>query len=218
MGGNEKIVLTACESDENSFQETIIMIHPDASEGFDFEYDSRFLPGYAPQLYSTVGTEKLSTNSLSAINEETVIPMGFVKNQDNVFSMQLKQPAGGHNIVLVDLKNGIHHHFSQNPIYPFTAASSDNPNRFLLKFSPLEISGLSERSLFKVFSHQKTITVLNPEKQQATLTIYNIAGRKVFQCLIRNERLTIDSGLSPGIYIVNVLSAESITKTTIFVQ
>lgn len=218
QGENEEIVLAACESNGNSFQETKIIIHPDATANFDFEHDSRFLPGYAPQFYSVSGAEKLSTNSFPIINEETVVPMGFVKNQNDCFSIQLKQPAEVQNILLVDLKTGIHHHFSQNPVYTFTAASSDSPDRFLLKFSPVEISELSQKSLFTVFSYQKTITVLNPEKQQATLKIYNLAGQEIFQRFIQSEFLAIETGLSQGVYIVNVVNDKSITKTKIFIQ
>jgi len=72
--------------------------------------------------------------------------------------------------------------------------------------------------LFTVFSYQKTITVLNPEKQPAILKIYNLAGQEVFQHPIQSEFLAIETNLSQGVYIVNVVNDKSLIKTKIFIQ
>jgi len=82
----------------------------------------------------------------------------------------------------------------------------------------VEISEITEKNPFTVFSYQKTITVLNPEKQQAILKIYNLAGQEAFQHLIQSEFLAIETGLNRGVYVVNVVSDKSLIKTKIFIQ
>jgi hypothetical protein len=218
-GENNEIILFAEESNGNSSQETKIAIHPDASDNYDFDYDSRFLPGYAPQFYSTVGAEKISTNSLPYLNEETVIPMGFVKNQGNSYSIQLKQTIENLDIIMVDLQTGVYHHFSQSSIYSFAAATSDDPNRFVLKFSPTGIEESSENDPMKVFSHGKTITILNPKKLSGILRVFNISGQEVNRQKINgDETFRTDTGLSAGVYIVNVIIPEGIIKQKIIIQ
>ena len=87
--GNEQLLLVAAETEGGSAQESKIIINSMATEGFDFEYDSRFLAGYAPMLYSVVGDEMLSTNSLPELSSEMVIPFGFVKNAATNFTIEL---------------------------------------------------------------------------------------------------------------------------------
>ncbi len=84
------IKLLAAEQDGSSFQENNIIINSSASPGFDFEYDSRFLAGYAPQFYSVIDNEKLSTKSLPDIKDSDVIPFGFIKNEAGSFKIELK--------------------------------------------------------------------------------------------------------------------------------
>ncbi|MBW6460490.1 MAG: hypothetical protein K0B08_07940, partial [Bacteroidales bacterium] len=75
--GAEKIRLIASENTYGTAQESIIAMNDLATEGYDGAFDSRFLPGYAPLLYSTAGDEMLSTNTLPDLNTSRVIEMGF---------------------------------------------------------------------------------------------------------------------------------------------
>lgn len=218
-GENDVIILVAGESNGNSFQETKIIIHPDASENFDFEYDSRFLPGFAPQFYSVVEAEKLSTNSLPALNEETVIPLSFLKNQNSNFSIQLKQTIESLTLILVDQQNGIHHHLSQNPTYIFSAAASDRPDRFLLNFGTVGIEQYQKSSSLQVFSVGKTITILNPDTFKGTVRIFNTVGQEIKSQAINGEaHLNIQTNVSAGVYIVNIAFAEGAIKKKIIIQ
>jgi hypothetical protein len=64
----------------------------------------------------------------------------------------------------------------------------------------------------------RSTTLRNPEKQPAILKIYNLAGQEAFQRLFQSEFLAIETGLSRGVYIVNVVSDTSLVKTKIFIQ
>jgi len=223
QGENGKIVLTASESNGNSFQETKITIHPGATASFDFAYDSRFLSGYAPQFYSVAGAEKLSTNTLPVLDETSVFPMGFVKNQNSDFSIQLKQAIEGLNILLVDLKTGIRHPFGQNPVYTFTAEEGDDPNRFLLQFKTV---GMEEPAINKAnglpihcWNYQQTLTIGNPEQLSGTVMVYNITGQPALTAPLQNiTKQTISHQLSPGMYVVQVNAEGKVKNQKIIVR
>ncbi len=59
-----KIKLTAYDPAGNKYQETIIRFSEDATHDFDLAYDSWFMAGYAPMLYTSIENKAASTNSL----------------------------------------------------------------------------------------------------------------------------------------------------------
>jgi hypothetical protein len=88
-GGNDRILLIARPTDKSSAQESIIRLEEGATEGFDFYHDSRFLSGGAPQFYSIIDDELLSTQALPSINNGMEFLYGFAKNDQEEFEIVL---------------------------------------------------------------------------------------------------------------------------------
>lgn len=134
-GENNSILLAAKDLGSQMVQESRVMINNQATEGYDYQYDSHFLAYLAPQFYSLSGSEMLSTNCLPSIPAESVIPFGFIKNGASNFSIELKESIAGQVVILQDLKTNQVQNLSINPVYTFTSEAGDDPNRFLLKSS-----------------------------------------------------------------------------------
>jgi len=122
-----------------NIEKSIILINPESTNGFDLEYDSHFLAGYAPQFYSKIFGELFSTNSLNEIDATTIIPFGFVKNQAGNFFIRLTETIPDHTIYLTDLKQNITQSLSENPVY--LVENNDNSSHITQPFQPASGEG-----------------------------------------------------------------------------
>lgn len=210
----ERIFLKATENEGGSAQESQVLINTSASEQFDFDFDSRFLAGYAPQFYSTAGGEMLSTNTLPFLAAETVIPFGFVKNDASNFSIELAESMDGYTVYLTDLKNGTEQNLSVNPVYTFTAEAGDDPNRFLLHFGTVGINKPVEDTQVSIVVRDNNLLV-SGAAANAEIVVTNLLGQVVLQGKAGNSGLTVIStgSLNDGIYVVSVVSGkQSVSK------
>ena len=200
-------LLLASEQDGNSVQENKILINPASTIGFDFEYDSRFLPGYAPQFYSISDNEMLSTNSLPSLLNDEVIPFGFVKNQADGYKIELKASIEGQVVYLTDLKTNAIQNLSENPVYNFTSADGDDPARFNLRFSSFTSIPETQRSAtFEIYQKNGLITILTNQSVDAQIVISNMLGQVVMSGKTNgNQSSTLNtSKLQNGVYVISL--------------
>jgi len=217
-----RIVLKAVDAAGQTAQETIIAFNPEATEGFDPLYDSYFLAGYAPLLYSTAENENYALNTLPGQTEEQVIPMGFVKNGSDGFSIELIENGTESTVYLTDIKTNTTQNLSNNPIYAFTAEEGDNPNRFLLQFKAVGIDdepALGATLPIMVWNHGNLLTIGNPEQHSGEILAYNITGQTVLTANLENiTKQTISHQLGAGIYVVQVNAAGKVKNQKIIVR
>ena len=218
--GTEQLLLVAAETEGGSAQESKIMVNPMATEGFDFDYDSRFLAGYAPQLYSVVGDELLSTNSLPELASGKVIPLGFVKNAATAFTIQLKESIPGAVVYLTDIQTGTVTNLTENPVYSFTSNEGDDANRFTLAFGTVGINHPEATDGVQVYAHNGVLYVETPSKQVAQLSVYNLTGQLVMQGRTGGSALSTfnASALNTGVYVVNVVLNEGVVSRKVVIN
>ncbi|HPE33776.1 MAG TPA: T9SS type A sorting domain-containing protein [Bacteroidales bacterium] len=218
--GDNTLKLTVWANDKSSGKECFIRFNNQSTEGFDPEYDGHYLRGYGPVFYSLAGSEQLSVNTLPISTGTTEVPLIFEKNGLHDFSVYaegLENFPGG--VRLVDLKTGISRSLNQNPDYSFTASDGDDPERFLLKFSPVGITEIQENELLEIFAYGKSITIINPDNLSGTIKLSDITGREVMQQTLKGESvLRLETNLVTGIYIVNVLTGRGIEKEKIIIK
>lgn len=213
----ERICLVVSENEGGSAQESVININPLASEEFDFDYDSRFLAGYAPMLYSVVGDEMLSTNSLPSLSSGTSVPFGFVKNEADNFDIELREGFNGRVVFLTDLKTNQEHNLSDNPVYSFVSEPGDDPNRFLLHFSAVGIDNPALESLINIYSFSGNV-IISGVPVNAEILVYNLLGQVVLRTLSSGNSVTSinAASLPEGIYVVSVLAGnQSVSKKVV---
>lgn len=213
----DHIILKVYETASNSAQESKIFINPMATANFDFDFDSRFLPGYAPQFYSEAGGEKLSTNSLPFISTETVIPLGFVKNDANSFSLEFIQAIPGYTTYLTDKKMNKVINLDMNPVYSFTAAPGDDASRFSLHFASVGLGETPATQSVLAYYHDGALYVNNTEAG-AEIMLFGISGQLLKQQTATAGLNTLQAGkLSAGVYVVRVQSAAGTYSSKVIV-
>jgi len=213
--GNEdadQIVLKVRDLTGNTAQQTVIRFLPEATEGFDLEYDSYFLTGYAPRFYSKAGDHRLALNSLPANRAVSEIPLGFIKNDYSEFSLEaagnLTGP-GGSQVMLVDLKLNQVQNLSQNPLYNFTAAENDDPERFVLKFSEVGIEE-NHSEVINLFSAGNQVVIeLTEIAKLSSMEVIDIQGKKVF---VSNLHFGVNNFYFPfqGLYFIRIFTSDKI--------
>ncbi len=196
-------------ADGSSAQETIIRIEPEATIGEDPYWDSQFLAGYAPQLYSLADGVKLSTNALPSISEAMEIPLGFQKNQHNNFTIELSDNSLSAVVLLKDLKTGITHNLSQQPVYSFTADEGDDPLRFKLAFSSVGIAPAPQNTAPYVWYASQALHV-NNITPNLVMEVYSSNGQSLFKQKVSTTKIPFN--VAPGIYMVK-LSGDTFSNT-----
>lgn len=201
----EKFFLIAAEQSGLSAQESQILVNPDATPEYDFDFDSHFLAGYAPQFYSIAGDINLSTNTLPSLPDDAIIPFGFVKNEATQFNITMQEQISGYIVYLNDLLTGIEHNLTDQPVYSFTSAEGDDPNRFLLYFAPVSVNKPSQGNAYGIYSYAGQVYISNTPSN-AQITLSTLTGQVVMQRNTGGSGLvTLNAASLPkGVYIVTV--------------
>jgi hypothetical protein len=209
-----RIKLVATDLDNYLSQECNIMVNAKATEGFDQEYDSHFLSGFAPVFYSTTGNEQLSTNTLPFISNSRVIRMGFAKNSGSNFSLELANNSIGEakTIYLTDLKTGIITNLDEIPMYTFTASDGDDAGRFELSFETTQGIGQSTFNTVHAYTYGKTLYIRQADHLEGSILLYNATGQLVWKQNLEasgNQEVKLTS-LVAGIYLLSIYTNNGI--------
>jgi hypothetical protein len=168
-------------------------------------------------LYSVVGDEMLSTNSLPSLSSGTSVPFGFVKNEADNFDIELREGFNGRVVFLTDLKTNQEHNLSDNPVYSFVSEPGDDPNRFLLHFSAVGIDNPALESLINIYSFSGNV-IISGVPVNAEILVYNLLGQVVLRTLSSGNSVTSinAASLPEGIYVVSVLAGnQSVSKKVV---
>jgi hypothetical protein len=215
----QRFFLVASEQEGNSAQESQVVINPMATESFDFDYDSRFLAGYAPQFYSLSGDEMLSTNAFPSVSTGNIISFGFVKNEANSFKIELKEQLIGYTVYLSDKKAGVVTNLSEIPTYDFSSSEGDDPNRFLLHFSPLGVDDKAVATNFSMYAQDGKIQITDLNQLGGKINVIDMAGRTIASGRVEAAATTVlDMKGHTGVYIVSILTSKGISNTKIVVK
>jgi len=172
---------------------------------------------YAPQFYSIVNQEKLSTNCFPSLDDDMVLPFGFVKNTSTEFTIELAETIEGKTIYLTDLKTNTTQNLSENPIYSFTSEENDDPNRFTLHFGPVGISTQPTQPQVHAYVNGQQLTILGEGHTQ--VDIFDVQGR-----LLSSEVVNVSGSysralnLNSGLYIVRLQSNRAVSSTKVIVK
>jgi len=197
----EGIVLMASDVENISSQKTIIRFNSKATEAFDVDYDSYFIPGHAPLFYSIAQDKHYALNTLPHEENFNEIPLGFMKNQQENFIIKLSSFNIQKELLLLDKKMNVTHNLSQSP-YSFVARAGDDPDRFVLK---IQATGIESEPLIRNYrinlnGNQMEISGL---EINSTIYIFNTGGQVVAQYENHfQETLHFSTGLPAGIYIL----------------
>ena len=216
------IRLTAHDTEGGTWQETMIRFTPDATEGFDMAYDSKFMGGYAPYLYSATAEGNLSTNVLPQLDESLVIPLNFIKNTSDHFyleavgldNLEPQVTVYLHDKVLANSWN-----LSKNPVYVFTASDADPYDRFELRFGPVGVDEAKELPTPLQAWYNKGLLHIPGLEGPARVSVYNLSGQRL---ATGNVSLTTDYhmelSLPTGLYVVRVVQGDGVKTAKVLAR
>ena len=221
MSSEGSLMLIAYDLENSIAQESIIRVNGNATDGYDSQYDSHFLAGYAPLFYSIADGEQLSTNTLPAIDNSRVIPIGFVKNAASNFSIVMENSLffGTSTIYLTDLKTDSITNMSTNPVYNFTSVAGDDANRFLLSFQgTASIANPDITKDFRVHAENGVITILQTGNLSGKVTVTDMAGRTLATASLKaGSPARINLQGHPGVYVVSIVSTIGVSNVKVIV-
>ncbi|MCF8236367.1 MAG: T9SS type A sorting domain-containing protein [Bacteroidales bacterium] len=202
--GEERILLIAKDMDNGILeQQSVIKFNENASQGYDPEFDGRFLWGYAPGFYSYADETMMSTNNMPW-SSDLVIPFRFETNGSTSFMIELAETLEGQDVYLRDLKTETVVKISESGTYTFTSEQGDDPARFELLFNTVGIEDNLALDAALVFSNDDQITVANV-KGETQMAVLNLQGQALYETEFNSQGYTIiNIDLPTGIYLVRL--------------
>jgi hypothetical protein len=191
--------------------ETLLYFDTNAQDDFD-SYDSQkmFVNSTAiPEIFTTVGSEKLVINGLNDVKYDTEIPLGFISGQTNTFSIkvtELMNFEAGTRLILRDKVKVVDYELNGDNAYTFNSDAANSSSRFSLLFkSPSVTTDISEAKNRKCYAYvnaNNNIVITAYEK--VTYNIFNSIGQLIDNGILNEKQETIKTKLSAGVYMVNV--------------
>jgi autotransporter-associated beta strand protein len=171
----------------------------------------------APSLYIVKDNKNFSLNFLTSIAENPIVPVSFKAGTDGDYILNSSFDSNEFgSIVLHDMKTGMEQNLKSNPVYAFSATTSDDPGRFILKFGGVGISN-PESYQSGIYTYNNKLYIDNPGN--ATLEVYNMAGQKQFSRQISSSGLfQTNLSASTGYYVVRLTFAGQVRIAKVFVK
>ncbi len=201
-------------SDGNRYDESIIRMDAEATEGFDSQLDMHKMFSYSedqPQLYSTA-------NDFMAINvlpmETTSISMDVRGTDGNEMEISIVEVTDFAQVFLRDNYLGTQTNLMDQP-YTFNYDASQT-DRFTIYFTMVGVEDNLMQDV-KVYSYDKMIKIVMPVEMDAHVEIVNLLGQNV-------KELDVNAGTheismeQTGIYFVNILGNESSITRKVFIK
>jgi hypothetical protein len=200
----------------------IVHFSEGATNDFDGTYDAYKLFSYnqaVPQIYTLSGNnENLAINGLPVISENLQIPVFFKAGQpgSQLLTADVSQIAA--TVTLTDLKTNTVQKLSENPIYAFTSAEGDDPNRFLLHFGLVSVGEQLPTETLQAYAYNNRLYV-NSSLEKASLSVYDVQGRLLLQRQINESGLqSVEMKVPAGVYIVRLQNTQQSKSVKIVVQ
>jgi len=196
--------------------ETVIRFTDNANRYFDDDYDAEKLLSdnmNVPQIYTKgIDDVNYTINAMPEQSQAVSIPLHVRCNISGNYNITPTFIKFNENmdVFLEDLKTGEMINL-RNGGYNFYAENSDNPDRFMLHFSPVQnITNdikTEEKSDINLFTHEGKLYIVsdNNEAQNFTISVYNMLGKLVYSDDIKNQaHQTIDLSQLKGNHIVRL--------------
>ena len=196
----------------NRYDETFIRFNEEATTGFDASLDAFKLYGGSsvPTFYTLADDRKLSVNSLPSSSLEGFVPLAVEAGAANTYSISLVEnglPASTY-VTLEDTKTGSLQRLSEQPVYTFTAAPGEDPNRFRLHFKDAASVVDPESAVdFTAYAINGQLNILS--NVSGKLSITDMAGKTLsVRNINKGELSTVSLNGATGLYLVKLSTTQ----------
>ena len=210
---------------------TFIGFPDDENGGIEYAKDASVLFSSTdrPEIYTKEQERKLIINACDPLEEgeNRIVPLYLVQLIDGDYSLTLSDLDQLLNtkITLEDLKTGTTQNMNENPVYTFTAADSDVPNRFNVHFTYSQNAveeGEVVNDNIQIYSYGKEIFIRSNNhaaSQNGMVFVYDLEGRKLLeQPISRGALAKVNVKLTTGFLLVKVIKEGSVKTQKVFIN
>ena len=208
----ENKILRLNVANTTSSDETVLYFNANASDTNDIYDSNKWLNNgtTTPNLYTTVGSEKLVINGMNAIPYDVEIPLTVEGNPGTYTftASEFSNFATDDKIQLIDKVEGTtdlnlgNHQFS-------IADGEDTAGRFSIIFrsagSTTAVDTNSSKGI-SIYSNSNGIHVSlnNTLDENASVRVFNAVGQQLVNQHLTNRATTVNGNFNPGVYVVKV--------------
>ena len=192
--------------------ETVLYFNANAADGYD-AYDSPKMLNNGttvPNLYTTVGTEKLVINGMNAIPYNVVLPLSLQGAAGNytITASEFSNFAEGDKVQLIDTK-GATTDLTPGSSYTFSIAAGENTTgRFSVVFpksgvpTGVDNAGAGDVTVFTRSS--RIVVTANEAAQGSMIYVFNGVGQRLAAQAVSGTVNEIGRTFPAGVYVVKV--------------
>jgi hypothetical protein len=195
---------------------TILMAYiPEATNGFEINYDGELFVIGSDSFYSVLGSRKLAIQGKADFVNEDKVALGNVYSRDGEYKISIKTKEGifdgNQNIYLKDKVLNKLINLSAGD-YTFQAVKGTDATRFEIVYKEDLVlgTGAAEKSDFVVYK-RGTDFVITSSSVLGKIEIYDASGRIVKSAKTNDKTMTLDaSTFTNGIYIIKAENSGNI--------
>ena len=215
---SETSLLRLQVNDGSTTDEAVLYFSANSTEGMDAT-DSPKMPNddeTVPEIYTTIGNEKIVINGMNAIPMDEEIGLGFKASTATSFSLKANELKNIPSDVKVILKDNITTDETDltdgQTLYNFSPLATTT-NRFSIIFrsnsATTKIKNTNIDNSVLVYSAvQSKITVVNKSiNAEILVAVYNSVGQKLMSQKLSQSTQMLDGNFKTGIYFVKYNNA-----------
>ncbi len=209
--------------------ELAIWLNENASEGFDYEFDAIKNPNFIQQEEALRIYSKFDDNRPYAINalnpNDLPLKVPFFVNTTNNANYTLEMientlPSAEFSITLIDSLNNIRQDLISEPSFNFSQNANEEEERFFIEIkakNTLAEDKPIENVLIYSVADKLYLNSISSEKFQ--VTIFDISGKILLNKNLTGKGIhTINTNLSSGIYIVQLIAPTGVKQKKIYFE
>jgi hypothetical protein len=217
-------------SDGTNSDETVIYFNPNASDGYD-SYDSPKMGNdnlAIPEIYTLCGTEKMVINGLNNSIQDKELQLGFKTGLANSFSIKATELSNfdtNTKIILKDNLLNTEKVLALGSEYDFTSDITNSGSRFSIIFKSVSgVTGTNNTAddtginIFKNANGLITIQRNGNIGQEGRITVCNTLGQMLISTKTTGTNTIILKSFTPGVYVVSINIAGTVTTKKIVIN
>ena len=211
---NDMLIMKVSKDNATVYDKAAISFNSLSTNLYDPTYDASEMQtfGDAPGLYSMLTTgEKLSINTIPLPTVNTMVSLGFIAGTNASYTFNASNLANisfTHPIILEDTKTGLIQDLFQNPIYHFTASTTDSANRFILHFNAASMS-IPENGMNNILAYcNNGQLMVSSNSVIKSIEIYNEIGQQLVVYKVNGNNFS--TKISGKVQLLRILTNQGV--------
>ena len=196
----------------NLSDQVVVYMTPEATNALDAYDSKKMMLSNVPQVYTTLGNDKLVINGLKESKAHTIVPLTLQLPTSQSYHFEMEESNVNYGLVILeDREELVFQDMTANPDYAFFAQGGISSDRFVLHFHfPLNTASTDEigssAQIDIVSNNTGAVNVHLSDDLQVggEITVLDQAGRLVAKKTITQAQTLVQINETAGVYFVRV--------------